>query len=400
MKRRSGGAVGLLLIIASCAPASQVSAPTPTAAALASPAPRAAVVTPSSTPAAAPSAEEFDWRARVAPIRHFELPKHPNADLEWAIGPPIGPDSVLMVMSAGPRRGLDRAAVVYDLARYDLATSAITTLVRPPAGTGGVPIVAGRTAAWVERSLTDLRAYGWRIHVTDVSTGADRVVARDPGFRPPDVQSVLPAFAFDGSAIVYTTLAEIDGKLRWQLRRLRVSDASDEVIAELPDPGRQDFNRVGFDDRAVIWTERAYLQPEPRQTIGIYDITSRTTTRRESPLRNVYAIVLAGERLFLGTGSGLFETDRRIARQPVRLSQDAFAVDQVGVSGRFLLYSSHGPGEPLYAIDLESGGRARLATGVTTGPEIANGTVLWFERAQGSTPGRSGLSVVDPAGSR
>lgn len=54
--------------------------------------------------------------------------------------------------------------------------------------------------------VTDVRAFGWKLHLTNLNDGTDRIVRMDPGIHPDGVQSVIPKIAYDGTSLVYTVL--------------------------------------------------------------------------------------------------------------------------------------------------------------------------------------------------
>lgn len=163
-------------------------------------------------------------------------------------------------------------------------------------------------------SAVELRAYGWQLHVTDVSTGDERVVATDPGARLAGIDSVIPSLAFDGTTVLLTVLTNDGGTERWQLRSLR--GGRESTIAELVHPTQRGINRVTVDQLSVAWVEATH--ETPAQVLAVRAEATGTISRRAIQLDAIYQFDLVGARLYLATGRGVFETDRANAMAPSR----------------------------------------------------------------------------------
>jgi hypothetical protein len=335
---------------------------------------------------------DFDWSTAVGKIDHHVLPGHDRGG--WNAFAAIPPNGVLSALfPTTPLPDTERSNYVSELARIDLDDGSVKTLVRLPPGKNVFsPVVRGTTAAWVETDALDMRAHGWKLHLTDLATGADRLVVSDPGERL-EGTSLLPAIGFDGSAVFFTALTTAEGGAKWELRRW--DDGRVDTIAALGDPHIQRFLNVAVDERSVAWIEQLAGQ-EIRFTVAVYDLASGRTSRQSLDQRGaVYTVALAGERVFLGTDFGVFETDRSASIEPKKVSAESSPVDTLAVAGNYLIYRNFDPAESLVAIDLRSGARAVLATGVTTGPRYTDGLVIWFERPSGPGLGRVGATRVE-----
>lgn len=377
--------LGLALLIGSgCTPVAQP-APTVTA----SPTPAMSVASPvASSPAATrpPSSEEsgIGGVQALGRVRHYELPKDPQG--QWVTTAALEADAVVVALLPGtPPSDEERRRFRMLLGRLDLRTGAVATLVELDPGTTMYgTAVAGRMIAWVETSPIDLRALGWKLHLTDAVSGADRVVLTDPGIHPDGLDSVIPVFDYDGSSILYTVLSRRQDGVAWELRRLK--DGREQIIAELADIRDRRFMAIERDDRSIVWLEDV-MRPSPHTVIGIYDLNSGAVTRRTTTVR-AGTLALTPERIFLGTDLGVAETDRVASYEPKRSGPAGLPAEQLAVVGAYLLYGRFDGAQSLVARDLGSGAETVLATGVTSGPSVANGVVQWYERTKGSTPAR------------
>lgn len=340
-----------------------------------------------------PGTGTFNWPRRVGPLDYYTLPKTTRGD--WTARAPLSDDTVLLTLIPGtpPASDAERLMFVSELASLDLKTAAVRTLVQLPAGASAYgPIVVGTMIAWVETSAVDLRAHGWKLHLTDAVSGADRVVARDPGVRAEEVFSVIPAIAFDGSTLLFTVLARREGGAVWELHRLK--DGREDTIAHLPEAGTRRFIRVTLDHRSIAWIE-AVSQPDTYVNLGVFDLASAEVRGLRTTLSSVYQALLTPERVFLATGVGVMETDRALSYEPKKISPESTPVvppvSELAMPGSYLLYRNFDVGETLAAIDLSSGSHAVLATKATAGPVHANGVVLFSERPAVNTPQRIGI---------
>lgn len=288
-----------------------------------------------------------------------------------------------LIPSRPPTSEAERQAFVSEVARIDFGTGAAVTLLRLPAGTQPVNLtVAGGFVAWIEASATDLRAYGWRIHLLDAASGLDKVIASDPGLRVDADSSVIPALAFDGSSVAYTTLARDGEALVWQLRRWR--GGRDEVLTQVSEPRTQHIVRLIVDGARVMWTETT-LQPQLTTRLGTYD--GGAVRRQELPIGTVYQLVVASGRLFLATDRGVMSTEPNAVALREEGSERS-NIDQIVVVGAYLLYRTFDVAQSVRALELPTGAAALLGQNSTYGPVLASGVVIWFERAAASSPAR------------
>ena len=317
----------------------------------------------------------------LAPMSYRRLPEHPRG--QWSAWAAIGPTSVLAALIPGrpPTNDEERLQFVSELAVLNITDGSVKPLVRlQPGNTVYSPILVGSAVAWVETSAVDLRAYGWKLHLTDVSTGDDRVVATDPGARLAGADSVVPSLAFDGTNLLFTALTNDGGTERWQLRSLR--GGRESTIAELVDPTKRRINRVTVDQQSVAWVEATHEPPS--QILAVRSQATGTISRRAIQLDAIYQIELIDERLYLATGRGVFETDRANVVAPVRISAGEWAVDQMGVLSGHLVYRAFDPAESVFAMRIGSRESTTVATGLTAGPRSGNGVLLFTKR--GSAP--------------
>lgn len=379
--------IAILFTVGCAAPAAQpdrsASASETTTPTSAPPSPKSSAAAPSA--AATVQGTEFDWAERGGRIDTYSLPSDPRG--QWGVLAPISAGQVLVTNIPLIRPSdEERLRYVSDLSRLDVRSGAIQPLVRLAPGMQVYgPTVAGGSIAWVETSAVDLRAYDWRLHLTDTANGADRVVASDAGVRASGVSgSVVPVLDYDGSTLVYTRLAARGEGPVWELRRL--SGGVEETIAEVGGVATRRITSITLHEKMILWVE-SVLEPSPHAVIGQFDLAAKTVRRTTTTLDHVYQIAIRGDAMFLATGRGVLETDTNITRQLVPMTPDSATVDQMAIVDDYLIYRSFDREETVTAIDLRSRSRAVLAKGVTAGPNDGNKVVLWVHRSGGTNPG-------------
>lgn len=319
-----------------------------------------------------------DGGSLLPPPRSYRLPFNPEG--HWAALTPIDSTAVLVALipAKAPASDAERQGFVSELARVDVRTGSVKTLLRLPAGNNVYgAVIAGNTIAWVETSAVDLRAYGWKLHLTDAVTGEDRVVATDPGVRVAGVQSVIPSVAFDGTTLLFTALSDQGGDERWQLRRIEAG--RQETIAELSEPTTRRFNWVMVDRGASAWIEVTHRPAS--QVLAIKPHSAAAISRRTVALDAIYQIALHGDRVFLATGRGVFETDRLGSQTPIRISPGDWTVSQMSVMADHLVYRAFDPAASVIATRIGSPDSVTLATGITAGPRAGNGALVFTKQA-------------------
>jgi hypothetical protein len=348
-----------------------------------------ATPSPSALVSSATPPGEFNWANRVGSIRYAKMPTSQRG--EWVLRAALDANSVLVALIPNGSSPAIRESQRSELARVNLENGTVKTLVELSPGTQVIgPIAVRETIAWVEAGALELRAYGWKIHVTDALTGSDRVIATDPGLRIDQSTSVVPAIAFDGTTLLYSILAQTRSGMEWQLRRLR--DGRDDVIASLPDAQARRFMRLAVDDRGAVWSE-AVLAPQLATEVAILDETG-PPFRKAISVSNIYQIVLVGERVVLATDAGLMGMERSVPSSPRRVSREVGTIAQIARLGDYILYRNFDSAESVAAVDMRSGEHALIGTGATFGPIEANGAAVWFERASGTTDARIGRSAL------
>jgi hypothetical protein len=354
----------------------------------ASPSPSQSVTSPSATPRST-TTPIFDWSTQVGAIRYATLPS--DARGQWVPRALLDNGGVLisLIVNNPNATAEQRAAFVSELARYDPRDGTVKTLVRPSPGAQTIrPIVGGGSVAWIE-ATEDLRAYGWKIHVTDIHSGSDKIAAIDDGYHPEGV-SVLPSIAFDGSQLLFTRVAAVAAEPNWQLHWLR--NGTDRVIVTVPRVREQALLSPAFDTQTIVWTENSTF-PDAHETVGIFDIGKDAIIKQaRTGLSAVYQIILTTSNMYIATGSGVYESDRGLSYEPRRFTPEEAAVDQIAVIGHYLVYRNFDRDATVAAIDLATGSRARLGTNATYGPVGYQQAVLWFERGASPSAGRIAIT--------
>ncbi len=93
--------------------------------------------------------------------------------------------------------------------------------------------------AWVETTATDLTGHGWKLHLTDFSTGDDSLVAVDPrqNIESDRLNAHIPLTSLSSARLLYTILVPGTSGPNLELR-LRTNPKQTTVIARLDAAGR------------------------------------------------------------------------------------------------------------------------------------------------------------------
>ena len=346
---------------------------------------------PSLSPGASPTVPTTSLPALAATL-YFQIPQHPRG--RWVPRALLDDHAVLLSLipheTATPEQ---RSSFTSELARFETRSGEVRTLLRHAPGKQAVsPKVAGSSVAWIE-ATADLRAYGWAIHLTDIRSGQDKVVASDSGFHPEGV-SVLPALGYDGTRLVYTTAGGSHAEPVWELHR--VGPEADQVIATLPRIRDQRFLSLAVDETTVTWSENV-TNPDPHTKIGVYDLRNRIIVKRAATrLQSVYTIAFTGQKMYYATGEGVFESDRTLSSEPTPFSSDPVTVDSIAVAAGQLFYAQFDAGQTVWAADTSTRTRVRIGQEATLGPVTFGTSVMWFERS--SSAGGARLAIAKLAG--
>lgn len=299
-----------------------------------------------------------------------------------------GGDILLTSGPAGPNE--DAAKFVSEVVRFNSSSKALTPLLQLAPGMQVIqPRAVKDTLAWIE-GPQDLRAFGWKIHVTDIHSAQDRVVASDSGVHAIS-NSVLPAIALTDGRLAYTSLEQGTNGPEWRLHSLALADGRDVVIASLTNPRDARFLSLWIDAQTLAWSENVVGQ-DPHTNVGVFDIAgSRILFRGRTVISAAYQIVAWRDDLFFATQDGLLRSDRAVTRPPVPISPEKAPVDTLTVVGDTVLYNNFDQGNTLAAIDLRTGEHSRIATNVTRGPVSYGHQVFWFEKATSGLPARAAV---------
>jgi len=341
-----------------------------------------ATVEPSDTPTRSVVPHSSDPQ-----VVYVQLPRLPRG--EWSARGLLDNGDVLLTSNpAGPAD--DPSTFVSEIARFDPQSKAVTSLMRLPEAKQVIqPIAAGDTLAWIEGPY-DLRAFGWRIHLTEIRSGNDRVIAVDSGVHSIS-NSVLPAIALGAGGLAYTKLDQGSGGPEWRLHHVSPVEGSDVVIAALDNASDSRFLSLCIDAQTLAWSEN-FIGQDPHTNIGVYDLPgSHMIFRGRTNLSGAYQIAASDQSLFFATQSGLLKSPRNLASAPVVISPESAPVDTVTVVGHAVLYNNFDRGNTVAAIDLLTGEHTQLAQNVTRGPVSYGSYVFWFEKASNGTPARAAV---------
>lgn len=307
------------------------------------------------------------------------MPKDPRG--AWGIGAQLGQET-LLTLAPFSRSRQERMTIPGELGVWRPPSGEVKTLhvLRPGMQTAFMH-AGGSHVAWVELSALDLRGLDWQLHLTDVRTGADRVIARDNGARIAERggAALHPTVWYDGTTLLYTMLT-LNGQ--WELHRLR--DGDDEVIAKIENSSLVSVTRIVADRQSVAWLEREFAsEREParggdvRVVLAVLN-TSGAIQRAEVPA-STYALGIGRDALYLGTESAVLSQPRDLTlRGPVLapVPQSAWFVEVGG-----LLLCGSVSDRKIVAVDLRSGATRVVDTNVTGGPHGGGeGPIVWQRR--------------------
>jgi len=367
--------LGLALLVGCTAPRGDQVQPTSSAAV--SPASRAPA-----SPSAQPSARATSGVV-AGSVTHIavmgELPD------KWAVVAVLGDGTLLIQLSPDPAKGRHGVA----LGKMDARSGMVTVLIQLAVGKQmGYFSVAGNTFSWVEVNVSDPAAVGWRLHVTDADTGADRVVQSDPGLRikasGPWAYSYRPVFWQDGQSLLYTIFVPGEGNPNTQLRRL--TGERTEVLTTVPDASTNVLARLTADERSVAWVEHEQPMTSYIPTTALVVRDNATGVVRRQAIPSGFILRFAGDDIVIGAKEGVFVADRMLAT-PLRHLVDVANVEFIAIFGDDVVFSSTND-HKVQAVRRSGGPAVELDTEVLRGPyqaNIGNGLTAWLRVAEGKS---------------
>lgn len=338
-------------------------------------------ISPTVTPTRAPN--------NTIRATHVGVPGEPTGG--WGLAADFADGTLLLELAPNEVRGRMNAT----LARLDPRTTQMTPVLTGPPGKNMGYFSAGtRTFSWIELNPSDPAALDWRLHITDAVTGADRVVATDPGVRiisqGPWTYSYRPITYFDDRSLIYTVMVVSDGVPATQLRRL--TGTSTETLFTVPDAATNAVARLTADARSIAWLQFELPKSDfdVKTTLVVRD--NATGLVRRLSISSGLTLRFASDYIFVGAKEGLFVIDRGLEGAVRRIS-DVPNIENVALVGSQVLFRSNSD-HTIRAISPEGGLAAVVDTNVTVGPYQSNpgANAVWFRYVDGDAT----IGIADP----
>jgi hypothetical protein len=285
-------------------------------------------------------------------------------------------DRLILYLTPLVKNAQERESATARLATLDLASRQLHPLATLAPGTQAASVSGDALRlAWVETSATDLAGHGWKLHLTQVVTGEDTVVAVDPGLtiESDRLNAHIPLTSLSSAGLLYTILVPGTSGPDWELR-LRSSQT--RVIARLENAALRRFALVASDETGAAWIEavRSSTTGEDRQ-VSARDWTGSGVSTKLLSARP-YGLRSADGQLLVATDRGVMTVPRQLngpitAIGPTRLSESLGLLGSVIVA---LDSTTH----EVFAIDRTTASSRNIDTGVTVGPVQAPEFVAWY----------------------
>lgn len=322
--------------------------------------------------------------------RYVSLPRSPEGF--WTPAGAIGAQHLLLVLVPKAESAQDRLRVSARLATFDVVSGTLRNLLTLPPGQQASSLRAWQqTVAWVESRAVDLSGVGWRLHLTDATSGRDSVIMSDSGFRPFDPANFgyAPRAAPGPAGLLYTTLVTTPTGAAWELR-LR-ADSGERTLRTLQDGTKERFVEVRQDAIGATWLEAVRSADGTTEALRAAALDWNAPLVRTKPIPGrAYDLSPGDADIFIGSTAGLLLLDRGMSAGPTLVGFDAALVEQVArVPGGLLARTP--AGEALFAFDPQTRATVQVSRNVTLGPIQGEGWAFWYERDPAGGEGRVGL---------